>query len=187
MSKPEPIKTFTHNECKVEIYIDPDPMSPAEWDGLGTIVHWHRRDHLFGQAGDRDHVLPADIVVKLPIWIYQHGGISVWAGGSAPADPWDSGQVGWIYMTREQVSENWPDWKLITPKRKKLIEKVLEARVKSWDDYYLGRVYGYEVTAPDGSQDSCWGFYGDDGYVEQAARDAAAHLNPQLPLPGVLA
>jgi hypothetical protein len=34
------------------------------------------------------------------------------------------------------------------------------------------------VTAPDGSEDSCWGFYGrDDSYVREEANAAAEYLN----------
>lgn len=185
----EPIKTFMHRECKVAIYQDPDPSSPADWDEPGTIVHWHRRDHLFNQQGESATVgLPEDIVVKLPIWIYQHGGTTVWAGGEAPTDPWDSGQVGWVYMTRRQVTQDYPGWKLITKKRKEQIARTLESRIRSWDDYYNGRVYGYVVTDPDDQEESCWGYYADQGpdpthYCEQEARSRATYLNPQLPLP----
>lgn len=180
----DPFEEFTHNRCRIRIFPDDDPMSPADWDMFGTFVHWHRREHVFGvPRRDYDGApgRPEDAVVAVPVYLYDHSGWSVSTGDFG--DRWDSGQVGWLYATREQVLE----WfgtgkkKRVTPAMRERARACLEAQVRVWDQYYRGDVWGYVVTAPDGEEQSVWGFYGLDD-CRQEARAAADSLNPQLEL-----
>jgi hypothetical protein len=58
--------------------------------------------------------------------------------------PWDSGQVGFIYVSREKVREEY-GWKVITKKREEKIVEILRDEVKTYDQYLTGDVYGYIV------------------------------------------
>ena len=105
-------------------------------------------------------------LISLPLYLYDHSGISMKTSGFNC--PWDSGQVGFIYVTKNQILENWGKKKLT----KKLVERaitLLKAEVGEYDTYLTGQVYGYVVKdSEDEELDSCWGFYDDDYMVEEA-------------------
>ncbi|WP_131821653.1 hypothetical protein [Desulfofundulus australicus] len=79
--------------------------------------------------------------------------------------PWDSGQIGWIYVLKEKVREEY-GVKRITKKVRDRVISVLKAEVEVYDRWLRGEVYGftvYEIADGDiASIDSCGGFYGDD-------------------------
>lgn len=112
----------------------------------------------------------------LPLYLYDHSGITMNTSGYHC--PWDSGQVGWIYISKEKIRKEYKVKRI----SKKLMEKVRQAliqEVETYDEYLRGEIYGYEVLDADGEHlDSCWGFYGyevkeEDWYVLQEARAAA--------------
>ena len=89
---------------------------------------------------------------------------------------WDSGQVGFIFISKEKMLKEYGG-KIVTKKLKERVEKYLVDEVKTFDDYLRGDVYGYkifEVSLCDkGCEhndeiDSCWGFYGEDSCMEEA-------------------
>lgn len=86
------------------------------------------------------------------LYLYDHSGLTISTGSFSCR--WDSGPVGYIYMTKEtQEKEGW------TPEQ---ADKYLEGEVKTYDDYLTGNVYGYQIENPDGDEtDSCWGYFGD--------------------------
>ena len=112
----------------------------------------------------------------LPLYLYDHSGISIKVGsfiGKAQHANWDSGQVGFIYVTGKDVEKEF-NTKNINVELSNKIEKILENEVKIYNDYLTGNVYGYVVEDKQGEQvDSCWGFYGDydDEYMVNAAKD----------------
>lgn len=117
--------------------------------------------------------------VLLPLGLIDHSGISMYVGsGAHSCDPggWDSGQVGWIYMSREKIFENWPSrskTKRLTKALRKEAEEVLRGEVTAYDEYLTGQVYGFVIEDNEGNHvDSCWGFYGLD-YCKQEAKQAA--------------
>ena len=69
---------------------------------------------------------------------------------------WDSGQIGWIYITKDKIeAEGW------TPEQ---ADKYLEGEVEVYDNYLTGEVYGFRIEDADGENvESCWGYYGDGG------------------------
>ena len=84
-------------------------------------------------------------VVALPLWLYDHSGITMSCGARTGqyADRWDSGQVGWIWVTKQEVLEDFPNanednWK-------QTAQEVLEAEVELYDQYLTGDVYDYRL------------------------------------------
>jgi hypothetical protein len=159
---------------KLKIKRDDSPDSPREWDNMGTMVCWHRRYTLGDKkqpGGDprewyAENITP-DCVV-LPLHLYDHSGISMQVGSFH--DPWDSGQVGWIYATPEAIKENFM-CEEITDEIRERATQVLQSEVKTYDQYLRGATWGYEavklVQCDQGHQheehlDSCWGFFGDN-------------------------
>jgi hypothetical protein len=109
-------------------------------------------------------------VIMLPLYVYEHGGVAMSTG--AYSDPWDSGQVGWVYVTKEDVREEYGKQR-ISAKLREAVEGVLKSEVETYAQYLEGAVYGYVVEDEEGEHiDSCWGFYGDTKYAEGEAKSA---------------
>ena len=172
----EPIETIKYQGYKIEIHVDDHPENPREaWDNLGTLVCWHRRYTIGDEKGEEAFGTPTDFrewaeendVIYQPVFMYDHSGITV---STKPFScRWDSGQLGYIYVTREelrkQAMQDWDDEHL---------KKVLAGEIEIFDMYLRGEIYGFIVRnyhggIVDSFVDSCWGFYGEDGYREAVA------------------
>jgi len=159
------IETVQTKEGKtVQIHIDEYPDNPREWDNLGTMVFFHRRynvgdDHNFSIEDLNDFIAEEDPIF-LYVHGYDHGGLSI--STNQFADPWDSGTLGVIYVSKEKVKKEF-SWKYLTAPRIEKIKSYLNNEVEIYNDYIQGNVYGYVSTCNYcGAEDSCWGFYGDD-------------------------
>ena len=115
-----------------------------------------------------------ELYIILPVYIYDHSGITINTTGFRC--PWDSGQVGWVYVSKATLRKEY-NWERISKAREKQIESYLKAQVETYDQYISGEVYGYIVRDLDGeSVDSCWGFYTKE-LAETEALSAIAYLN----------
>lgn len=115
--------------------------------------------------------------IMLPLYLYDHSGITMSTGSFSCS--WDSGQVGWIYMSKADARKEW-SWKRLTKKRLQQVENCLKCEVETYDAYLRGDCYGFEVESEKGDiDDSCWGFLGPDGEhwaMEHALSDLIASL-----------
>ena len=171
-----PIKREEYKDHTIKIYLDDMSESPREWDNLGTMACFHRH-YILGDVHDYDVddvknlVLRSD-VISLPLYLYDHSGITMSTSRSKwPFNcPWDSGQVGYIFVTKEKIREEFSR-KRVT---KKLIEKVIEilrSEVAIYDVFIRGDVVGYEIENGDEEfVDSCWGYYNLEHLLEDARR-----------------
>ena len=140
----------------------------AYWeDGDG----WGRRDADSKIAKTIQKVLDREVPVILPLFLYDHSGITMRTTGFN--DRWDSGQVGWIYATRQALLEEYST-KRLTKNVLESARRVLKSEVETYAQYLEGDVYGYVIRCPGCEEefDSCWGFYGLD-YCEEEAKSAA--------------
>jgi hypothetical protein len=170
---------------------DSDPESPREWCNAGAMVCWHRRYNL-GDAGlgyrDRKGSVkfptPASFHefwksqgrggLLLPLHLYDHSGITISASPFSCA--WDSGQVGYIYATRETILKEWGTGarRRISPSMLASARKCLLSEVSTYDQFLTGDVYCYDITTEDDEHlDSCSGFFGHD-YALSEMRSALA-------------
>jgi hypothetical protein len=143
-------------------------------------------DEIYNEMSDEElYDLIQQKTVILPLYLYDHSGITMNTSGFSC--PWDSGRVGYIYMTHEEIEKEYGDTS------KEQLEKVagyLEGEVKTYDEYLRDDVYGFQLYKVDTEElhdfmkkhdvndikeinddtlnyfmeeiDSCWGFYGDD-------------------------
>jgi len=187
------LESFKVADMTVKIYRDEDAESPREWDNLGTMVCWHRRYHLgdeitwkyitgrphFGSPDEFREWLETSEgkgAIVLPLYLYDHSGITMSTGPFSC--PWDSGQVGWIYATRETIRKEYSA-KRITKKLRTKVVEVLQGEVKTYDEFLTGQVYGYVVEDAEGNDlDSCWGFFGME-YCKEEGRRAAEYTREQ--------
>jgi hypothetical protein len=99
--------------------------------------------------------------------------------------PWDSGQVGWIYITREKVRKEY-GCKRVTKKMVEKIKGYLRNEVETYDQYLTGDVYGFRITDEETEEemDSCWGFFGEK-YCMEEAESIVKHLIENEPVKSV--
>lgn len=150
-----------------EVHTDEDPMDPRkDWDNLGTMTCWHRRYVLGDAQWDEEQAravkrAEAGGGLVSPVFIYDHSGITINTTGFSC--PWDSGKVGYIYVTGKRIRQ-WFGWKRITEARRKRAWETLISEVNTYDQYLTGQVYGFVIPDMD---ESCWGFYGKDYMIEE--------------------
>ena len=142
------------------------------------MICFHRKyrlgdEHSFLSVGSLEEEINKKGVIVLPLYLYDHSGITM---RTTPFScRWDSGQVGYIYVTREEILKCF-SVKRVTKKLKESIKKELEQEVKSYDYYIRGEVYRFileretfckhcKETATE-EIDSCCGFYGKD-FIEK--------------------
>lgn len=172
----DPVETIEHNGLKISIYHDEGAESPREWDNFGTMVCNHRRYKLGDiHNGSMDDV-PEDSI-QLALTLYDHSGISMSTSNSSyPFNcPWDAGQVGVIYVTRQKALAEMGAKRLTKKVKQKAIE-IMQAEVKIYDQFIRGECYGYVITDDEGNDlDSCWGFIGMEYAIEEA-KSACEHV-----------
>ena len=173
-------QTIEYKGYRVEIVSDNDPLNPrTEWDNLGTMVCWHRRynlgdKHDFSTPDDAWQEIKREGHIVLPLFLYDHSGITMNTTGFSCG--WDSGRVGYIYISLEKVRKEY-SWKKITKKRRERILEYLKGEVETYDQFLTGEVYGFKVLdAEDEELDSCWGFYGDLG-IKDAIQEGKGHID----------
>lgn len=128
---------------------------------------------------DDDESIPSDELLKildntdqiviLPLWLYDHSGISMACGsniGYPYTDQWDAGQVGYIYALKSELEPELNANAEMIANWKEFAEKLLKDEVQIYSAYLEGDTYGYilhEKTQSGWNQiDSCFGFYGSD-------------------------
>lgn len=163
----------------VNIDYDENPQSPRDLDytdcNLTKMVCFHSRYNLGDNHNyDKTDVLSwkelerliqreEDVCVMDPLYMYDHSGQTI--STSPFSCSWDSGQVGFVYITKEDIRKTY-NVKRISKKTKQLAWKALANEVKIYDDYIRGSVYWFSVGDEEENQlDSCCGFYGDDFIV----------------------
>jgi hypothetical protein len=204
------VECFEHAGQLVLIEYDQDAESSRKWDNLGHMICWHSRynlgdvddKHPRPETHDGTHCeSPTEFYewwkengkggILLSLYLYDHSGITI--SCSPFSCPWDSGQVGYIYITAEKMREEY-SVKRISAKLRERVAGYLKGEVETYDEYLTGQVYGYvvaelepqdedeslELEDREGDQlDSCWGFYGLEHCIAEAKSMAEWHQKKQ--------
>lgn len=175
----EATETKTIGKYKIEIIPDTDPYNPREDDNLGTMVCFHKR-YTFGDKHDynasdysgwdemKEAIIKSEKVgIILPLYLYDHSGLTMNTTGFSC--PWDSGQVGFIFISKKKMLEEYGG-KKITQKLIERVTKYLVGEVETYDQYLSGDVYGYRITDTDTEEevDNSWGYYGEECCMTEA-------------------
>ena len=167
------VKESTQDGLVIRIIVDENPQNPRTYnDNLGTMVCFHRRY----QLGDAGHGIrsPQEAIAfeksirapgaVLPLYLLDHSGITM--STTDFRDRWDSGKVGFIYITAKKLEAE-----CILPEK---AEELLKAEVEVYDYFLRGECYGYTIETPTGEEiDSGWDYYGMKD-VESAVEEALA-------------
>ncbi len=179
----EAFESFEHAGFTVELHTDEDPMSPAEWDTLGTLYEFGRAqwNGMQDAPGDVDEAHDRNRAGLTVRYLAARGEVAVLVqfqdyGSSgcrllALDDDDDEIATGYISTTRKRIDE------LGVPagdERRQLL-----GEIKEWDSYFQGEVVGYvvreSVQTLSGANvgevvHSVWGFYPEHFTAEERAK-----------------
>ncbi len=180
-------ESIDYKGMTIKVCYDENPESPREWDNLGTIYSNHRNydpdNHSIEELMDEDgHLNESEMnkhFIWLPVYAYEHGGLTVSTGNGYPYnDRWDSGLFGIIAVSKAKVRKEY-GWKDITEERRKRIEKYLDGEITTLDQYYTGEVFGFVIEDKEGGViDSCFGYFGED-YIEDMISEAKSVIDTE--------
>ena len=206
------ITTTDGRELRLVIEQDEFTEDPRSWDNLGTMLCCHRDYNLgdcnsnretelqlaeicrkYGKSDEEidemtfaeeiQFILDQDDICGLPLWLYDHSGISI---STRRQCPWDSSYVGLIFIEKDffiaQTGlKDEKDWKIKA-------KEVLENEIEAYNCFLQGNVCMWTIYEPiivirqsmDGKElsrtideegkivDSMGGFYDPTlGYVEE--------------------
>ena len=119
-----------------------------EYCHFTTMWCWHKRYLLGDRSTDKLNTfeysswqeLKKAVIEKqkavaiLPLFMLDHSGITINTTGFN--DPWDSGQVGFIFVTRQQMNEL--GYKRLSKKAIETMQQAMLADVNEYDSYLRG-------------------------------------------------
>lgn len=188
---------------KIIITQETYPDDPRSWDNMTKIICFHNRYNLgdtfnkynssaFDSWQELSEQLHKDynIAAILPIYMLDHSGITI-STGSFDCK-WDSGQIGFIFITKETIIENFGGKNLTLKMQQKAVE-ICESDIEIYNQYLNNDVYrfriideveylkvplanfddkgimildpsNYETIIEDNEIASCGGFYGDNWF-----------------------
>lgn len=166
------------NGYTLKIIPDENPLNPrTDCDHLGIMLCWHRRyslgdNHPYDTPQDfAESVAAKDMFVCLPVYLLDHSGLYVSVNDFN--DSWDSGQLGFIYCTKQDAQK----WFNNTDVTEDEIKKELTAEVEEYNDYLNGAWYGFLIEGLDGEvEDSCGGFRY-DGSMKKLASEMKSYVS----------
>ncbi|PSR26827.1 MAG: hypothetical protein C7B46_19730 [Sulfobacillus benefaciens] len=181
---------------RLRIVPDPEPLNPRDADPLSTWVCWHPRYTL---GDSHDYARPQEFLAAItprvalifPLYLYDHSGLTVSLDsflGRAPHAAWDSRQVGFAYVLRSTVRQEYGISR-ITPIIHDKVRRRVEVEVQEYNQYLHGDIYGFLVEAKSVCDhgmvhydpvESVWGFYGDDWNVNGLADFLSDEVRPLL-------
>jgi len=162
----------TRGNKTVKIFRDEWAHNPREeYDHLFTFACRTNREFSLDENLTNEElkdIAENDDLIKFPLYAYVHSGVVFNMSGFHC--PWDSGQTGFIYASKEKIKKEM-NWKVITKKRMKQLESIARGELEEFNAYISGAVYGFQTIINKGKcsdcgtdkiedGDSCWGFIG---------------------------
>jgi len=186
----EEVEVIDYRGHQIKVYLDTDPQNPREdMEDWSRMLCFHNRYEL-GDFKRPNGLLPSDFgswkeleqhlrkegaAVILPLYLYDHSGLTM--STSEFACRWDSGQVGFIYITRSALLK-YSGRKRLSPKLLAFAKESLEKEVKIYDQFLRGEIYEYAVDNPEPNlpPHGCCGFYNKEEMIQEAKQDIDAAL-----------
>ena len=173
-------KTKRIGDYLLKVYYDDCPFDPREDENLTKMVCFHKRYSLgdehdykaddFDSWEELEKYLTGEhdpLIIK-PLYLFDHGGITI--STKSFGCNWDSGQVGFVYVTKQDVRDSFSIKRCGQPIKER-VDVLLEGEVETYAKYLTGQVYGYEVskmvTDEDGDQhekglERCGSYYDEE-------------------------
>ena len=185
-------KTKNYRGYRIKVEVEQDQAllehyNPRKQTTLGTMAcshgsyelgDWQISKHVIREHSNWREIADwledtRDATNLIPLYLYDHSGITMQTGPFRSR--WDSGQVGYIYTTEEDIEkykEGFESMDGLSAEDLDVNER-LEEEVKLYDHFISGEVFRYAIEGERGRQvDSCSGFLGMDweenGLMERA-------------------
>ena len=188
------------NGYKIQICYDEEDESPREvWDNVGTLCLSHRKYSVANETEFKFHdyngweALQKAVVkehgpcVILPVYMYDHSGVALSTVRECCfADQWDSGVLGFIFVSHKKIREVY-SLKHVSNKALSKSREILVSEVELYGYYLNGETYGFHILdTNDEVIESSWGYYGNDhvksGLMENAENSIQAIIT-SIPKP----
>lgn len=139
------IKQQVEGNFIVKVFYDEFSTNPRDIGGMTKMICFHKRyklgdkhdykftDYSGWEEMKEDIIKNENVEVIYPLYLYDHSGITI--STSPFSCQWDSGQVGWIYITKDDVKE----YGISDP------GSMIEGDVEMYDKYLRNEVYYYQV------------------------------------------
>ena len=168
------MKEITVGNKTLTIWYDQFVENPCDEWFMGTYDFFGRRQHLgtnpdskyyegvrkkYGSREEYERELKQIVRkggVVLPVFAYEHGGIALKT--TEFSCPWDSGQIGYAYITTEQIASKL-GFKKGAKGRKKAAETLLKGEIQTLSSWANGEIYGFTLEEGDELVESIGGFY----------------------------
>jgi len=182
------IASIEVNNKRLTISYDDFDDNPRDFaENLGTMACFHRRYEI----GDPTHrnedplefqdwvTTSKEIAKYYPIYLYDHSGLTI---STQPFnDRWDSGLLGYIYVTKERVRKEY-GVKKISSKLLDKVSEILLAEIEEMDCYLRGEVYCVCTEENEEVVDSICGIYGYDNLKQYLTNELPKEFQPLLEL-----
>lgn len=181
----DPFETYQLHGFTVQVFQDDCAENPrSAFETRVRLVCWHSRYRL---GDSHDFYEPADFLswwakagadgLCVPLYLYDHSGLAL---STRPFHcPWDSGQIGWAYLTAAALANKFPD--VAAAQRLAAAQQLIDAEVELYNAYISGDVWGFTVRTDHGADvDRCWGYYGLHAVREAAEESVKQHTDPAL-------
>lgn len=134
-----------------------------EYDRIETIITTSNRyfegDEIISDDWEDEKLeIEADGGIVVPLYMYVHSGVALSLGGFN--DPWDSGCVGFCYVTREKLEEEYKGYTL--EKAQECAQKCIEGDIEILNRYLSGEVYYAELNDKNGENLDSIGYLFED-------------------------
>lgn len=170
----ESIKEFKNGRNEtVKVFYDEDAISPRkDFDYITKVVTTN--NYSFGDETQsiediKDRLSDKSFMndnIVLPIYAYIHSGMTI--STTSFNDRWDSGQIGYIFVSKETVRAEYNVSRISSRLRKRVINMMASEISTELDKFVRGEIYRFEVyNENDELIDSCSGFYSIEDIIEE--------------------
>lgn len=190
---PQLITSAKHKGYELKLFYGENIDDPREWENLGKMLCYDDRYDLLGDYQyrrenypeledimmtllDFEEKKPTDILGYLPLYLYEHSGLSVHWDYNHFNDRFDTRRIGFYVFTREDITryfskkESGPNPESGDEYLKEVGLAIAKKEISEYDKYLSGSitVIDYIIEDPEGvAIDSCMGYLtGDDGITK---------------------
>ena len=151
----EVVSSIIVGNCEIQIQYDRFPSNPRRNSNVGIIAVEPSNRYIESEAPyiirfsvdpkvDLE-VLKTDFGARVivPLYVLDHSGVSF---RTTPfCDPWDSGQIGWVYATDETIRTCLGDVDLTCDTQVQRVKQAMSEEIEEFNSYYNGEVFRYFV------------------------------------------